>query len=129
LSRKRKKGGFVRSPTFSFARRFPRHLSARSPAAGALNGLAAHRRDAQWKVEILRDPDDLFGKAQTDAPLPLQIMDEFERIQADYTNTGPYDGAASDAMDSPTTRGDQRVWRASDLEQAAHGTRLRIGGW
>jgi error-prone DNA polymerase len=97
-------------------------------AAGALNGLAEHRRDAQWQVEVLREADDLFGKVETDAPVPLQIMNEFERIAADYTNTGLTTGPHPMRWIRQQLAEDQQVWRASDLDHAAHGTRLRIGG-
>ena len=31
---------------------------------GALNGLATHRREAQWQVELPRPPDDLWSRAE-----------------------------------------------------------------
>jgi error-prone DNA polymerase len=92
---------------------------------GALNGLAEHRRDAQWKTEVLRDPDDLFARAESAPTLPLAPMSHAERLGADYTGTGltvgkhPMAAIRSHLPD---------VWRAADLPQATHGTYLKVAG-
>ncbi len=97
---------------------------------GALNGLAEHRRDAQWKTEVLRDPDDLFARAESAGQSPLQSpplapMNRAERLGADYTGTGltvgPHPMAAIRSR-LPD------VWRAGDLPQATHGMHLKIAG-
>lgn len=54
---------------------------------GALNGLAEHRRDVQWKVEVSRDADDLFSRVESEATLPLLPMNPVERLRADYSGT------------------------------------------
>ena len=48
--------------------------------------------------------------------------------QADYTNTGLTTGPHPMLWIREQLAEDEQVWRASDLEHAAHGTRLRIGG-
>ena len=57
-------------------------------AAGALAGLSRHRREAQWRVEVPRDPDDLFAWAETREEGPLEMMTAGERLGADYETTG-----------------------------------------
>jgi error-prone DNA polymerase len=124
----RKKAAFASVADFQLRARVSKAAQRAMAAAGALNGLVAHRREAQWQVEVLREAGDLFGKVETDAPVPLQKMDEFERVQADYTNTGLTTGPHPMLWMRQQLAADQQVWRASDLEHAAHGTRLRIGG-
>jgi error-prone DNA polymerase len=92
---------------------------------GALNGLAAHRRDAQWKVEVARAPDDLFARAEDRAALPLRAMSPFERTQADYLGTGLTTGPHPMALIRARV---PDLWRAADLAQARSGVRVRIGG-
>jgi error-prone DNA polymerase len=92
---------------------------------GALNGLAEHRRAAQWQVEIARDADDLFASAQTSPELPLLPMTPVERVNADYAGTTLTTGPHPMAL----LRGKvPHLWRASDLEAARHGERVVIGG-
>ncbi len=55
---------------------------------GALNGLAEHRRDALWQVELPLETGDLFAQVARRDPLPLQRMTLPERVKADYTGTG-----------------------------------------
>ncbi len=92
---------------------------------GALNGLAAHRRDAQWKVEVTRAPDDLFARTEDRATLPLRPMNPLERNQADYRGTGLTTGPHPMALIRPQV---PDLWRAADLAQARTGLRVRIGG-
>jgi error-prone DNA polymerase len=92
---------------------------------GALNRLADHRRDAQWKVEVLRDPEDLFARAESTVPVPLLPMNAVERTRADYSGTGLTTGP------HPMLHIRERladIWRAADLERAPQGTYLRIAG-
>jgi error-prone DNA polymerase len=96
--------------------------------AGALNGLVEHRREAQWEIEVLRDPEDLFGKVEAPVRVPLKMMDEFERARADYLTTGLTTGPHPMAWLREQLAETARIWRAKDLEKAPHGTRLRIGG-
>jgi error-prone DNA polymerase len=92
---------------------------------GALNGLGEHRRAAQWQVEIQRAPDDLFGGAETVRPPPLCPMNAFERLSADYAGTALTTGPHPMAL----IRGRvPHLWRAGDLEAAANGAHLAIGG-
>jgi error-prone DNA polymerase len=93
--------------------------------SGALNGLAEHRRDAQWKVEVLRQPDDLFARVEDDTPLPLARMKDHERLHADFASTGLTTGPHPMAL----WRGRlPDIWRACDLLTAKTGTCLRIAG-
>jgi len=92
---------------------------------GALNDLGGHRRAAQWQVEIARAPDDLFGSAETSQPPPLRPMDPFERLNADYAGTTLTTGPHPMALIREHL---PHLWRASDLETAANGLRIAIGG-
>ncbi len=92
---------------------------------GALNGLAEHRRAAQWQVEAVRESDDLFASLDASPALPLAPMDPFERVKADYAGTSLTTGAHPMAL----LRGKApHLWRASDLETARTGERVVIGG-
>ena len=93
--------------------------------AGALNGLAEHRRAAQWKVEVARDPDDLFAHAESTAALPLAPMTPVERTHADYSTIGLTTGAHPMALVREKL---PDLWLASELEQAKSGTLVRVGG-
>ena len=92
---------------------------------GALNGLAAHRRAAQWQVETVRESDDLFASVDAAPTLPLAPMNPFERVKADYAGTSLTTGPHPMAL----LRGKApHLWRASDLETARTGERVVIGG-
>ncbi len=93
--------------------------------AGALNGLAEHRRDAQWKVEVTREQDDLFAELEDETPLPLARMKAAERLQADFDSTGVTTGPHPMALLRDSL---PDIWRASDLPSAKTGTLLRIAG-
>ncbi len=95
---------------------------------GALNGLAGHRREAQWRVEVHRDADDLFAVAESTSQLPLQQMTPVERTQADYSTTGLTTGPHPMALIRDRLRDEHGIWTARELEQASTGTRVRIGG-
>ena len=53
-----------------------------------LECLAKRRRDAQWRVEVNRDPTDLFFRLESQTELPLGQMNLVERLRADYSGTG-----------------------------------------
>jgi len=95
---------------------------------GALNGLAEHRREAQWQVEVRRAPDDLFAAAESAAPLPLAVMNPIERTQADYSTTGLTTGPHPMALVRDRVTEEHQLWRAADLAHVATGTLLRVGG-
>lgn len=92
---------------------------------GALTELSDHRRDAQWRVEVMRDPGDLFAHAESAVQLPLLPMDAVERTRADYSGTGLTTGPHPMAHLRPSF---PELWRATDLAKATHGTYLQIGG-
>ncbi|MEO6789180.1 MAG: error-prone DNA polymerase [Chthoniobacteraceae bacterium] len=92
---------------------------------GALNGLSGHRRAAQWQLEIRREQDDLFARAEVAGELPLRAMDAFERTQADYAGTSLTTGPHPMALVREKL---SHLWRAADLPQAANGAFLSIGG-
>ena len=92
---------------------------------GALNGLADHRRAAQWQVETVRESDDLFASQENSPTLPLAPMNPFERVNADYAGTSLTTGPHPMALLREKM---PHLWRASDLESARHGERVVIGG-
>ena len=92
---------------------------------GALNGLAEHRRAAQWQVEVSRDTDDLFGALEASTQLPLSPMSPAERIHADYAGTSLTTGPHAMALLREKM---PLLWRASDLTEARNGERVIIGG-
>jgi error-prone DNA polymerase len=92
---------------------------------GALNGLARHRRDAQWQIEAPREPGDLFAHVEAGDSMPLAPMDALERIRADYNGmrltTGPHPMALIREK-LPD------AWTAADLLEAANGMVVQIAG-
>jgi error-prone DNA polymerase len=98
--------------------------------AGALNALAAHRRDALWKVErTLLAEDDLFSALQSrrenEIASPLEAMTLSERIRADIQQTGLTTGKHPMALARAQL---PEVWRACDLQHATNGARIFTGG-
>ena len=92
---------------------------------GALNGLAEHRRAAQWQVEVARDLDDLFATLENSPTLPLEKMTPDERVSADYAGTSLTTGPHPMAIHREHF---PRLWRALDLALARNGERVIIGG-
>jgi error-prone DNA polymerase len=92
---------------------------------GALNGLAEHRRDAQWKVEVSRDADDLFSRVENEATLPLVQMNSVERLRADYSGTGLSTGPHPMKLIRSQL---PEIWRASDLAAERSGTLVKVAG-
>ncbi len=116
---------FASLADFQLRTQLPKATQRTLAKLGALNGLAAHRRDAQWKIEVTREPDDLFAQAEDDAALPLRAMDAVERAQADYSGAGITTGPHPMALLRARL---PDIWRAADLARARNGLRVRIGG-
>ncbi len=114
-----------RSPTFSSVPRLRNWRSAPSQKIGALNGLAEHRRAAQWQVETVRESDDLFASVENSPAVPLRMMNPVERVRADYTGTSLTTGPHPMALLCAKV---PHLWRATDLGQARHGERVTISG-
>ncbi|HVW19651.1 MAG TPA: error-prone DNA polymerase [Opitutaceae bacterium] len=97
-------------------------------SSGALNALAGHRREALWRVEALREGDDLFraARAEEEATLsPLERMTHLERLQADYATTGLTAGNHPMRVLRPQLPG---LCPAGELPQRPNGERVRVGG-
>jgi error-prone DNA polymerase len=94
---------------------------------GALNGFAAHRRDALWGVESELRDNDLFGKAEAvkHQPSPLPAMNYAERIQADFNGMHLTTGKHPMALLRPKLR---NVLSAAQLADVKDGSRVRIAG-
>ena len=99
--------------------------------AGALQGLAAHRREALWQVQEPVE-EDLFSMAAardvqpaTSAGCPLTPMTTEERLEADLSTTrvtvGPH------PMQFLRTQL-PNAWTAAELRQAAHDSYLETAG-
>ena len=118
---------------------------------GALNAFTNERRSALWQVEravrpageLFRDPgtgvrdwkqhephasptnESRLADAEPWSPLP--VMDDHERLRADYAGTGLTIGPHPMSL----RRGDlalRGVLRAADLPQARDGRRVRVAG-
>jgi error-prone DNA polymerase len=105
---------------------------------GALNAFTNERRSALWQVErAVRPAGDLFEPGDDKSQLPtsnsqyvsspLPVMDEHDRLRADYGGMGLTIGPHPMALrrDEMALRG---VLRASDLPQARDGRRVRVAG-
>lgn len=98
---------------------------------GALNTLAAHRRDALWQVEAEQLPhDDLFANVAarlcpSAKPSPLAPMTLAERLRSDFGAMGFSPGPHPMALVRERL---PEVWRASDLAQAGNSQRIAIAG-
>lgn len=97
--------------------------------AGALNGLAEHRRSALWQVEESGSSDELFRLApmtETEPVLsPLERMTHLERLQADYATLGLTTGRHPMALMRPQMTD---TVRAGDLKQVRHGAQVKVAG-
>ena len=113
---------FLRRTSFSAAER--RVLAG----AGALNGLAGHRRSALWRVEAFHAGDDLFreaAEADEGELSPLERMTLLERLQADYRHLELTAGAHPMALARPRLPG---VRAAGELGGVRPGERVKICG-
>lgn len=93
---------------------------------GAFATLGKQRREALWAVEDECREDDLFPTTATvgeDCPLPP--MNPTERVRADYAGTSVTIGRHPMALLRASV---PEAWRAVDLPQVVHGTRVRIAG-
>ncbi|HWB04726.1 MAG TPA: error-prone DNA polymerase [Verrucomicrobiales bacterium] len=89
----RKRRTFDSVPDFQLRCRLSKSSLRTLAKTGALNGLAEHRRDAQWQVELPLETGDLFACVPREDELPLQMMTPSERLHADYSGTGLTTGA------------------------------------
>ena len=93
---------------------------------GAFAALGKHRREVLWTVENEYREDDLFPTTTaTVEECPLPSMNPAERVQADYAGTSVTIGKHPMALLRASV---PEAWRAVDLAQASHGTRVRIAG-
>jgi error-prone DNA polymerase len=97
--------------------------------AGALNGLAEHRRAALWQVETTGTGDELFRLTQAaeEEPVlsPLERMTHLERLQADFATLGLTTGRHPMALmreHLPDVRA------AAELKNIPNGERVKVGG-
>jgi error-prone DNA polymerase len=114
---------FLRRTEFSAAER--RLLAL----AGALNGLAEHRRAALWQVEDAASGDELFrvapAAAEEPALSPLERMTHLERLQADYAALGLTTGRHPMALLRPHL---PEACPAGELRQRRDGERVQVAG-
>ena len=93
--------------------------------SGALNDLAAHRRNALWSVELPNHQDELF-QSQSGQTSPLDVMEPNERLAADFSTmrltTGPHPLAYLRNYLPPD------IWRSCDLKSGQNGMRIRVAG-
>ena len=95
---------------------------------GALNSLAAHRRDALWEVErALRPAGPLFEGLETSDVTPLTQMTPPERIRADFYGTGVTIGMHPMRLYREQMRA-RGVFAASQLKFAKRGRTVRTAG-
>jgi error-prone DNA polymerase len=97
--------------------------------AGALNGLAEHRRSALWAVEAIGAGDELFrlapaGPAEMELS-PLERMTHLERLQADYATLGLTTGRHPMALMRGRLPG---VRTAAGLRGLRDGDRVGVAG-
>jgi error-prone DNA polymerase len=97
--------------------------------AGALNGVAEHRRAALWQVETTGTGDELFRltPAAEEEPVlsPLERMTHLERLQADFATLGLTTGRHPMALmreHLPDVRA------AAELKNIPNGERVKVGG-
>ncbi len=100
---------------------------------GALNAFTNERRSALWQVErAVRPSGEMYeeggkGEGGKGEESPLPMMDDHDRLRADYGGMGLTIGPHPMALrrDEMALRG---VLRASDLPQARDGRRVRVAG-
>lgn len=99
---------------------------------GSLNSLQKniHRREALWQIERAWRPAGPLFESQTQtlsSPGPLEPMTPLERLDADYRGAGLTTGPHP-MFYLREQLNQQRILRASDLERAPHGSRVRVAG-
>ncbi len=93
---------------------------------GALNQLSTHRRAALWEVErAVREDEFSFGDAGAAVSSPLRPMDDFERVQADFSSLALTTGPHPMALVRPKLTDH---WTAAALSGARDGERVRVAG-
>jgi error-prone DNA polymerase len=125
IAAERKRAPFTSLADFQLRTALPKTALRTLAKIGALNGLADHRRAAQWQVETHRDPDDLFATIETHRAIPLAAMQPIERTSADLAGTGMSTGPHPMAHLRASL---PDVWRAADLGTAPQGASVRIAG-
>ena len=125
IAAERRRAPFASLADFQLRTQLPKAAIRTLAKIGALNGLADHRRAAQWQVETHRDPDDLFATIETHRAIPLAAMQPHERTSADIAGTGMSTGPHPMAH---LRKSLPDVWRATDLTTAPNGTLVRIAG-
>jgi error-prone DNA polymerase len=121
----RKARPFVSMEDFKGRTRLSKEEARTLAEIGALNCLAAHRREAMWKVERESRAEDLFTGVGGTPGSPLSVMEPFERLKADFSGTHLTVGRHPMALIRSQLPG---VHRASDLREAKDGTFVRIAG-
>lgn len=93
---------------------------------GAFAALGKQRREVLWTVEDEYREDDLFPTTTPSVEeCPLPPMNHAERVRADYEGTSVTIGRHPMALLRASV---PEAWRAIDLVQAVHGSRVRIAG-
>ncbi len=125
----RQERGFVSVPDFMRRTQFSAAERRMLALAGALNGLAEHRRAALWHVETADSGDELFRFAATveeePALSPLERMTHLERLQADYATVGLTTGRHPMALmreQLPDT------CPAGELKHRKNGAQVKVAG-
>lgn len=120
----RERAGFASVEDFKRRVRVNRDAARTLARLGALNGLGTHRRENLWRVETPPREGDLFEGLQ-ERESPLEPMDAFERMNADFTGSGVTTGPHPMALIRDRL---PEVWRAADLPEAENGTPVCIAG-
>jgi error-prone DNA polymerase len=131
----RKQAPFVSLPDFQRRCGLHREELRAVARSGALQGLAAHRREALWRVQEPVE-DDLFSLAaarfsQTstekafESSCPLAPMDAAERLSADFATTGVTVGAHPMRFLRAQI---PHAWTAASLRSAPDGASLCTAG-
>jgi len=100
---------------------------------GALNNIAKdqrrHRRDALWQAQLaLRPAGALLDEAAPEeAPSPLAAMNQFERLAADFRNTGLSVGPHPMRFYRERLRR-RRIVTAAELSRIRDGAAVRVAG-
>lgn len=125
MVRERAKGPFASLGDFRRRTFFAKDELRQLASIGALNCFEGNRRKALWAVERLSDENDLFSMVEEEELSPLEIMNHFERLAADYDGIGATVGAHPMAA---LRKGLPNVWRSSDLANTPDGSRVKVAG-
>ncbi|MEK0447174.1 MAG: hypothetical protein RLZZ399_2495, partial [Verrucomicrobiota bacterium] len=132
LLRERERSPFVSVADFQRRSGLGRGELRAVARAGALQGLAAHRREALWRVQEPVE-EDLFSLAagrqaaseSLGQPCPLAPMSRAERLCADFETTGVTVGAHPVEFLRAQY---PDAWTGAEVREAAHGVRLQTVG-